>query len=364
MAIPNRRAPFSHSEADHRPLRWVVAIALAVAALTHLPASALRLVALGRTDRDALLDGFERDPWPDPGLWRVADDAGWRPTTCRARSGARALRAFTGPRGSAEPACDASVAPGAVSTAVMVLDLRAATDANRLDLSWEMWPRLNPADDSGLALFLRVPRPGGGVDRVPVFGATALADGWVYPVRQLDLRNLTDVRDPRQVFDLRGGRWEIEWVAAAPAGAPPGGGLAIDDVRLIWEPDLAVPSPTQRPFHTATPTPTPTEPTATLEATREPTPTRAATPTATAAGLRIFLPVARNDPPPEATPTATSTEAGGTPSATGEPSAMPSASATDVPPSPTPPAARCYLPAVAASEPPVGAAYPAPTEVR
>jgi len=339
-----------------------LAVVLVLAGLTSA-ATAVRLGVMGRADREALLDGFERDPWPDPGLWLVADDAGWRPSACRARSGRRALRAFTGPRTAAEPPCDAAVAPGSASAAVMVLDLSAADDANRLDLSFEMWPRLGEAPDAGLALFLRVPRADGGFDRVPVFGATAMAEGWVYPVRQLDLRNLVDVRDPRRVFDLRGGRWEIEWVAAAPSGAPPGGGLTIDDVRLIWEPDLAVPSPTERPIQTVAPTSTPTSPTATRMPTREPTPTRAASPTAiaTATAIRLYLPVARRDPP-EPTPTASPTGAGGTAEPpTAEPTAEPSATATSEPPTATPMPARCFLPALAASEPALGGSYPGPS---
>lgn len=319
------------------------AIALGLA-LACVPAAA-RLESLGRADRDALLDGFERDPWPDPGLWWVAPDAGWRPSACRARSGERALRAFAGPAGAPEPPCDAPVAPGAVSAAVMILDLRAATTANRLDLSWEMWPRLHPAPGAGLVLFLRVPRPEGGDERIPIFGATAQAEGWVYPVRQLDLRNLVDVRDPRRVFDLRGGRWEIEWVAAAPAGAPAGGGVAIDDVRLVWEPDLAVPSPTERPIPTAGPTRTPTRPTETPAPTDEPTPTRApasATPTAPGA---LYLPMARRDPP-EPTADASATHAAGT----SEPTAVATETAAPL---------RRYLPALGAS-PPDPEPYPPP----
>lgn len=330
----------------------VAALAALLAALASLPAAGL-LAALDRADRDALLDGFERDPWPDRGLWQVADDSGWRPSACRARSGARSLRAFAGPAGDPEPPCDAPVAPGATSAAVMILDLRAAALANRLDLAWEMWPRLHPAPGAGLVLFLRVPLPEGGHERVPIFGATALAEAWVYPVRQLDLRNLVDVRDPRRVFDLRGGRWEIEWIAAAPAGAPAGGGVAVDDIRLVWEPDLAVPSPTVRPVETASPTRTPVPPSATPAPTVEPTPTRAPTAAPTAGPAAIYLPVTRRDPPP---PTATAGPSTGTP-ATAEPS-------TPTPtPTATPTPHRRYLPMVEAREPD-GAPYPPPGPAR
>lgn len=336
--------------ASRREAARAVVLALLMA-LACAPAAASRLAALGRADRDALLDGFERDPWPDPGLWRVASDATWRPSACRARSGARALRAFAGRADVPEPPCDAPVEPGAASAAVMVLDIQAATTANRLDLSWELWPRLHPAPGAGLVLFLRVPLPDGGYERVPIFGATALADAWAFPVRQLDLRNLVDVRDPRRVFDLRGGRWEIEWVAAAPAGAPAGGGIAIDDVRLVWEPDLAVPSPTERPIETPSPTRTPTRPTATPDPTDEPTPTRAPASATPAGAGAVYLPVARLDPPePTADPSATRE--------TGTPD--PTVPATSTPtPTPSPAPFRRFLPALEA-RPSEHAPYPEP----
>jgi len=347
-------------------LASALALALALHAWGGLHVAWPRAVgSLRLVDREALLDGFEVDPWPDPALWIAGEGGGWRPSRCRARSGARSLRAFAGPAGAPEPDCQAPVAPGATSTAVLVLDLRAATDANRLDLIWELWPRLNAAPDAGLALFLRVPRADGGVERVPIFGATALADGWIYPVRQLDLRNLVDIRDPRRVYDLRGGRWAIEWVASAPAGAPPGGGVAIDDVRLAWEPDLVFPTPTPRTVVPPTASSTPVLPTPTDPPTLEPTPTPVpATATASASATRapdetprphrLYLPVARRDPPPTPTPT---------PDWTATAPSTPATPGTPEPATATPGAGplrpQGYLPAVDASAP-RDDAYPAP----
>lgn len=277
----------------------------------------------------ALYDGFEDSAWPDPGLWtRPTDpDLTWRPSNCRAKHGERALRAFGGDRSDLESACNASVAPGTVSRITMTLDLRETTLASRLDLFFELWLLMPAGDDQGLFIYLLRPIQDGSVERIPIFGGTAMAGQWAYP-RRLDLMNLENIENPDQPIDLRGGRWSLEWVAYAPRGAPEGGGVFVDDVSMVWEPDPAVPIPTTRPRPTAT---------ATLQPTDEPTPTPRPTVMATATpepDLRLFLPLlnyaapATPTPEPSETPATTDTvEPGRTPGATGT-SGTPGASGT------------------------------------
>jgi hypothetical protein len=238
----------------------------------------------------ALLDGFEDPAWPNPDLWTVSGSAAptWWPSSCRARSGRRSLWAFGGQMGGSEQPCGASAPPGASSTIVQRLDLQGARLASRLELQFDLWMQLPPGPDTGLFIFLRVPQAGGAPKRVPIFGATGSGGDWVFPPRQLDLMNLADITDPREVYDLRGGIWELEWLVLAPGGTAPGAGVFIDDLILAWEPDPAVTPPTPRPTAgalTSTPSPTPSRtptatPSATLQtpATATPTATRRATP--------------------------------------------------------------------------------------
>lgn len=305
-------------------------------------AAAMRAGAPARAqDGVVLLDGFEVDPWPDPGLWRVPGEGGMWPSDCRARSGRRALRAFGGgpDRGGA---CDAPVPAGTTSAARLRLDLRAAAEAHRLDLYFEIWARMPAGEDAGLFLWLLVPRESG-VERVPIFGATGAGGDWTYPPRRLDLRNLVDVRDPSIVYDLRGGRWDIEWVARAPDGAPAGHGFYVDDLSLVWEPAPAFPSPTPYVPPTSTVTATRVPPSATPSPTVEPTPT--ALPTEPPAPA-LYLPLAFRTWPE---PTATATPGAETPTP-GGPTTPPGATATpdrtatpDATTTPTP-AAVLYLP--------------------
>lgn len=279
------------------PHRRRAAVALLVAAL------ALAWAAGARAEPAAwaLLDGFEAPDWPDPGLWQLLEDpaSAWAPSTCQAKAGRRALRAFA-ERGGAPVPCDAAVPPGSLSQAVMRLDLRAADTAQRLDLFFDLWLALAPDGEAGVFVHLRLPDADGGTRRVPVFGATAQSGTWVFPMRRLDLMNLDDIGDPGAPIDLRGGLWELEWSAYAPAGAPPGGGAFLDNVSLVWEPDPAVPTPTTRPTGTATATATATP---TASATPSPTPT--ATATALPVGLRAYLPLGLDGAAllPPATPT-------------------------------------------------------------
>jgi hypothetical protein len=164
----------------------------------------------------------------------------------------------------------------------MQLDLTGAAAATRLELAFELWLGFTDGTDSGLFIRLLAP-DGAGTKAVPVFGATGVAGRWAYPHRQLDLTSLVDIESPTDVYDLRGTRSILEWTAIAAQGAPPAGGVFIDDVNLIWEPDPAVPTPTLRP--TSTPAPT-----------RTATATLAATSTSTIQPTRppAYLPVAGN----------------------------------------------------------------------
>ena len=103
---------------------------------------------------------------------------------------------------------------------------------------------------------------------------------------------------------LRGGLWRLEWSAVAPAGMPADGGIYLDDLTLVWEPDAALATPTPRPSLTATPTVTAT-PTASATATARPTDTATPSPTPPPIVFRpVFLPCLGNELPP--LPTATS----------------------------------------------------------
>lgn len=341
----------------------------------------------------ALLDGFETDPWPDPGLWTLPADTApmWWPSSCRAKTGRRSLWAFGGPTVHGERSCDAAAPPGTSNVLVTNLDLTDTLEATRLDLYFDLWLEMPPGDEQGLFIHLLVPGDNGGTKRVPVFGATGIGGQWSFPARRLDLLALADIEDPDFVYDLRGDYWRLEWTAVAPDGTPRGGGLFIDNVELVWEPYPAVATPTVRPTETITPSPSPTktatrratptasaspsspppgelflpllhklhpEPTetatpgavtatatasASAPATSTPTTTATptATPTATAAPHKLHLPMLRKDPEPTATPTATMTPTGavpthGTPAQTPTPSATASPSATETT-VPTPP---------------------------
>lgn len=298
-----------------------------------------------------VLDDFEAAAWPDPALWLPGDAAAgqWWPSGCRARTGSRALWAFGRRADGVARVCGEAVAGGTSSVIGQRLDLRGARATSRLELQFDVWMQL-PAGaggaQGGLFIFLVVPTDGGGARRVPVFGATGVPGDWVFPARQLDLLNLADITNPRQVFDLRGGEWRLEWQAITGAATAPGGGVFVDDVRLVWEPEAAFPTPTRGAVATATasasttPTPSPTAPasaTATATARSSATPTATgvaatptasrtatvppeATPTAGATAVRAWLPLAFWElPPPTETPSPT-------------PEASPTAAAPGTPP--------------------------------
>lgn len=341
--------PSNGPPAARGPRRVRVAAALALA-LAAAPAAArggpAPAAEAARSDVRFVLDDFEDPTWPVPALWSAPAGATtqWRPSACRARRGQRALRAFAPPGGDA--ACAAAVAPGAVATVWLHLDLRAATAAHRLELDFETRFLLAAADGAGLVVWLLLPGSAGAPERVPVFGATGDSGAWTEPARHLDLRNLVDIRRPGAVYDLRGGQWTLEWTAAAPQGAPPGGGVEIDDLSLVWEPDPSFPTPTRLAPPTATATRPPPTPTPSPVPTVEPTPT-AAPPTATPTGARAYLPLVRLDPPPTPTPTDT-------------PSATPTAAPSDTPtpdgtaPAPTTATAEATATAAGSSTPASG----------
>ncbi len=325
--------------------RLVVALlgACLLVLLTGAPAPAA-------ADTVAILDDFERMDWPDPLLWPPTGLTGWAPSACQARRGNRALRAFAAtPPDVAEPDCDAPVAAGAISSGLLLLDLRSASEANLLELHFDLWLRLSAgtsAAPAGLFLYVRTPdadagAPQGTTKRIAIFGATGDAGRWVFPGRSLDLRNLIDLNDPGEVYDLRGKRWWLEWIALAPAGAPPGGGVFLDDVALVWEPDEVVPTPTRRPPPAPTATPTATHtPTVTATPTVTPVPTKEPT----VAFPRIYLPITRHDPQPTPTATPERTETP-EPVETNTPGPSPTATASRTPvPSATPTPVRRYLP--------------------
>ncbi|MFN2114336.1 MAG: hypothetical protein ACK2T6_01400 [Anaerolineae bacterium] len=306
----------------------------------------------------APFDGFENPAWPDPGLWSLPNEpaATWWPSGCQARSGERALRAFGAGRGDVELPCDAQVEEGAASTITMRLDLRNTSLATRIDLFFDLWLMLPQGDDQGLFVHLLVPIEDGGYESVPVFGATGSAGQWAFPSRMLDLMNLTDIVSPGQPIDLRGDVWYLVWTAYAPHGAPPGGGIYIDNVSLVWEPDPAVPTPT--PWLTATPT-------ASATSTATSTATRTATPTATPTPILLFVPRVLKEPPPTptatppATPTPTTDE---TAVATSTAGAMPGETVEPTEPTESATPAETAQPTDGATTTPTGTATAGPTE--
>ena len=288
------------------------------------------------------LDDFEDPAWPDTNLWRPLNERAptWWPSSCRARTGSRALWAFGGRIGEFEQPCGAGAPLNTISGIVQRLDLRAAAGASQLELYFDLWLQMPPGEDAGFFIFLRVPDDSE-PSRVPIFGVTGTGGEWVYPSRQLDLMALADIAVPRQVYDLRGREWELEWVAHAPRGTAPGAGIYVDDLYLVWEPDAAVPAPTRKPTGTLAPATRPPSPTATPTRPRpSATPVLdTATPTQTPISFgSIYLPrVAYELPVIEATPTP-SAEVSPGPSATpGPPSATPTIGVTTPQPFPTTP---------------------------
>ncbi len=290
-----------------------------------------------------VLDDFETGPWPTPGLWYLPPSTLplWWPSACQAAGGSRSLRAFGGPSVDGEVPCDYRPPAGEVSTVYLDLDLRAAAEASRLELYFQLWMKVPGVDGGdggggGLFLYLLVPE-NEGYQRVPIFGATGGDGQWVFPARYLDLMALADIENPTDVYDLRGGQWRLEWSALAPANLPAGGGIFIDDLTLLWEPDAAVPTPSPRPSLTPTATRTPTS---TSTPTAAPTWTPSPTATATKRSIQfgtLLLPYVANELVSVVTPTAG-------PTAT---------------PSPTPePEWRLYLPHALREAPPPASATP------
>lgn len=280
-------------------------------ALAAAPALASRRAAAdvgpkspSRTDAVVLLDDFEDPQWPDPLLWQL-DPArpagavpGWWPSACQARSGSKALWAFGGRIGAITQPCGAGAPLGSVTRAVLNLDLRNARLASRLELAFEVWMKLPAGDGNGLVINYLATGSDGSLRRAPVFAATGSSGVWTFPERILDLMNLADIADPRQVYDLRGSVGRLEWVATAPGGTDPGAGLYIDRLRLIWEPSAALPAPTLRPTQapqSATPSGTPT-PSATVTRAATATPPASATATRSGISLPTFTPSATRRP--------------------------------------------------------------------
>lgn len=271
----------------------LVILPLVLAVAGTLAAGGPRIVAGApphlplRTAAIVMLDDFEDPAWPDPRLWQLdpARPTGtvpsWWPSACQARSGNKALWAFGGRIGDISQPCGAGAPLASVTRAVLNLDLRNAQLASRLELAFEVWMKLPAGEGNGLVINYLTTEPDGSLRRAPVFAATGSSGVWTFPERLLDLMNLADVADSRRVYDLRGRVARLEWVASAPGGTDPGSGIYIDRLRLVWEPDAALPAPTARP--TAPPL--------------SPTPSRSPTPTATAT-----LPVTATLPP-SATPT-------------------------------------------------------------
>lgn len=310
---PVLNRPIAHF-ALRRPGRLGLALGvLAVAGVLAFGVSPAR--AALRPAMLAVLDDFESGVWPTPGLWYLPADTTpmWWSSSCRAASGQRSLRAFGGPSAQGEVPCNYRPPAGTVNTVYLDVDLRSAKLANRVELFFQLWMKMPESTDGGLFIYLLVPRPAGGFDRVPVFGATGTAGAWAFPARMLDLMSLTDITDPTRVYDLRGGLWRLEWSAVAPAGMPADGGIYLDDLVLVWEPDAALATPTARPTLTATPTSTATftpSPTATLRPTDTATPSPTVPPVVF---LPVYLPYLGNElqplptvtPEPEASATAT-----------------------------------------------------------
>ena len=300
-------------------------------------------------DAADILDDFERVDWPDPNLWYLPDEPTWRPSGCRSTSGTRSLRAFGG-QGDVEAPCDAPVLDGddRTSSIDLKLDLREAATTHRLDLEFELSMAL-PSGGAGMApgaLFITLyVLEGSSISRVTVFGATSDSGVWARPRRRLDLTALADVTDPGRVYDLRGGQWVLNFTAVRRPAAR--GDVFIDDLTLLWEPDLSVPTTTERPPSTATPTSTP-------RATFTPLPTETPEPTPTLEAPSLYLPRLLWQlpvPEPSAEPTLEIT-AEATAEGTAEPSAVPTAEHTATP------VARRYLP-IAETIPP-REAYPGP----
>jgi len=257
-----------------------------------------------RTAAIVMLDDFEDPAWPDPKLWQLdpARPTGtvpsWWPSACQARSGSKALWAFGGRIGDIVQPCGAGAPLASVTRAVLNLDLRNAQLANRLELLFDVWMKLPPGDGNGLVINYLTTEADGSPRRAPVFAATGSSGVWTFPERILDLMNLADIADPRRVYDLRGRIARLEWVASAPGGTDPGAGVFIDRLRLVWEPDAALPAPTARPTTpplSATPSRSPMpSSTATLPVTATLPPS--ATPTKSGITLPTFTPTPTRRP--------------------------------------------------------------------
>lgn len=269
------RAPLAH--------RSTVALAVLFAGMIGLSPPALAAAL----DTAYVLDDFVRVDWPDPELWVVHPGQGWRTSACQFVSGSRSLRAFGG-TGSAERPCGPTGGAGSAGESAidLRLDLRSAATANRLDLEFELWlglPAAGAGETTG-ALFIELFVPdGSGFERITVFGATRPSGAWTRPRRRLDLTAMVDVTDADHVYDLRGDIWTLR-LRAVPSDGPVPGDVFIDDLTLIWEPDLSVPTPTVRPLSSPTPTSSPTR---TVEPT--PSPTVESTPSSEP-GPRLYLP--------------------------------------------------------------------------
>lgn len=374
---------------DRRPARGALARAATAVAAALMVAASLAATAmpigLAAPAGVFVVDDFESPAWPDPAFWTPGAPATdlWWPSSCRSRTGARSLWAFGRRADGVARLCGEAVPGGTTSTTVQRLDLRGTRAVSRLELQFDVWMHLpggEAGSSGGLFVVLVAPAGGSGPPRVPVFGATGTPGEWVFPARQLDLMNLADITDPRKVYDLRGGDWRLEWQAITGAATAPGGGVFVDDVRLVWEPDAAFPTPTRgagatvtasatatiAPSATAGPTAVPTgtaTPSASATATRGPV---TATATAAAGGTATVTPTATTtDVPPEATPTPAALTARAwlpaayweLPPPTETPSATPMETGTPTPVE-TPGAPPAETPTAAASTVPTAAATP------
>lgn len=280
-------------------LAAVVALGLGLGG--HRTATGAAPHGVQRTAAVVLLDDFEDPGWPDPRLWQLdpARPTGtvpsWWPSSCRARSGSKALWAFGGRIGDITQPCGAGAPLGSVTRAVLNLDLRQARPASRLELAFEVWMKLPAADGNGLVINYLTTDERGELRRAPVFAASGISGEWTFPERFLDLMSLADISDPRRVYDLRGSIARLEWVASAPGGTDQGAGIYIDRLRLVWEPSAALPAPTLRP----------TQPPLSATPSRTPTPLLTATPVASATLTASVTPTKSGITLPTFTPTAT-----------------------------------------------------------
>jgi hypothetical protein len=233
-----------------------------------------------------IIDDFEVDPWPDPLKWVFVGDLNepltdkqyyWAPSPCRAKSGARSLRAIGGGRDGSMLDCPANYPNGVVSSAILEIDLTAYAGAGVLNLLFDFWLNTRTETENGIApdgLFVNYVNISEQGEReiATIDGITStFPERFFDEPRLIDLIDAQEIYPPYRTFDLRGKRVLLEFlfVSSLEQSTLPEG-VYIDNLRL--DADLTAPTPT---------TPTPVTATPTRDVTDTPTSPVTDTPTAT-----------------------------------------------------------------------------------